>query len=146
MNNLSRLYTDIKAFAESHNMINEFILVGSEEDISQLELQFRSLVLIPLEANISRELNNPTYTLDFGAIVIDRTIYGDEQAYISSVEENLFVMGQLQDYLLQNSEFVNFDQVEISSSSDQAYNVTIAMTDFTVELARHPYSRDIDNS
>ena len=145
MNNLSRLYTSIKGFADSHNMVNEFILVGSEEEVSKLTLQYRTLVLIPLEANISRELNNPTYSLDFGVIVIDRTIQGDEEAYVSSTEENLFIMGQLQDYLLQESENVDFQAVELASSSDTDYNVTVAMANFTVELARKPYIRDIDN-
>ena len=69
----------------------------------------------------------------------------DELSYIQSTEENIFIMGQLQDYLTQQGEDVEFDDVELNSSVSEDYNVTIAMTDFTVNLARKPYNRGIDN-
>jgi len=145
MNNLTKLYSEIKAFAESHNMINEFILVSSEDDLQSRVFNYRTLVMLPLEANLSRELNNPIYNLDFGVIVIDKCPLDDDLAFISSSEENIFIIGQLQDYLLQDGKDVNFDNVELTTGIANDYNVTIAMADFIVSLTRQPYVRDIDN-
>lgn len=145
MNNLTQLYRQIKGFAEDHLMINEFILVSSEDELAQRELNYRAMIMLPLEANLSRELSNPVYTLDFGIIIIDKTLIEDELSYIQSTEENIFIMGQLQDYLTQQGEDVEFDDVELNSSVSEDYNITIAMTDFTVSLARRPYNRGIDN-
>lgn len=145
MNNLTQLYQQIKGFAEDHLMINEFMLVSSEDELSQREFNYRAMIMLPLEANLSRELSRPIYTLDFGIIIIDKTLIEDELSYIQSTEENIFIMGQLQDYLSQQGEDVDFDDVELTSSVSDDYNITIAMTDFKVNLARKPYNRGIDN-
>jgi hypothetical protein len=145
MNNLTQLYQQIKGFAEDHLMINEFLLISSEDELSQRELNYRAMIMLPLEANLSRELSSPIYTLDFGIIVIDKTLIENELSYVQSTEENIFIMGQLQDYLSQQGEDVDFDDVELTSSVSDDYNITIAMTDFKVNLARKPYNRGIDN-
>lgn len=145
MNNLTQLYQKIKAFADDHGMINEFILVSSEDELSKKDISYRAMVMLPLEANLSRELNNPIYSLDFGVIIIDKTILEDELSHVSSTEENIFIVGQLQDYLLQDDEDVEFGDVELNSSVLEDYNITMAMTDFTVNLARKPYNRGINN-
>ena len=144
MNNLTKLYKQIKDFAENHNMIKEFILLSSEDEINQRELNYRSMILMPLEANLSRELNNPSYSLDFGIIIVDRTFRNDSLSRILSVEENLMVVGQLQDYLLQLGEDVNFQEVELTSAEKEDYNVTVALCDFSATLARNIYQKDID--
>jgi len=126
-------------------MVNEFILVGSESDIQNLEFNYRSLVMIPLEANISRELSSPIYTLDFGIIVIDKFLADEDFAQILTAEENINVIGQLQDYLLQSNKDVNFDTVELTTGMAEDYNISIAMTDFSVNIARGPYIRHINN-
>lgn len=144
MNSLTQLYGKIKTFAESHYMVNEFILVGSENDISNIELNYRSLIMMPLEANISRELNSPIYTLDFGIIVIDKYLTDEYSSQISSSEENINVIGQLQDFLLQEGNDVSFDSVELTNGIADDYNVSIAMADFSVNIARLPYTRDIN--
>jgi len=144
MNNLVSLYNDIKAFAEGHRMVNQFLLIGSEDDINQREFDYRTLIMMPLEANLSRDLNSPVYSLDFGVIVIDKTIVGDDLAYIQSSEENINVIGQLQDYLLQRNRDVDFENVEMTTSMDNDYNITVSMADFSVNLARSPYLKDIN--
>ncbi len=145
MNNLTQLYQQIKGFAEDHLMINEFLLISSEDELSQRELNYRAMIMLPLEANLSRELSSPIYTLDFGIIIIDKTLIENELSYVQSTEENIFIMGQLQDYLSQQGEDVDFDDVELTSSVSDDYNITIAMTDFKVNLARKPSNRGIDN-
>ena len=144
MNNLVSLYNDIKAFAEGHRMVNQFLLIGSEDDINQREFDYRTLIMMPLEANLSRDLNSPVYSLDFGVIVIDKSIVGDDLAYIQSSEENINVIGQLQDYLLQRNRDVDFENVEMTTSMDNDYNITVSMADFSVNLARSPYLKDIN--
>ena len=144
MNTLTRLYSDIKNFADSHGMVNQFLLLGSENDINQKEFEYRTLIMIPLEANLSRDLNSPIYTLDFNITLIDKIISDDDSSYISSTQENINVIGQLQDYMLQRQEDVSFDNIEITTGMAEDYNITIAMCDFTVNLARSPYIKDID--
>jgi len=144
MNNLVRLYNDIKTFSEDHKMVNEFVMVGSEDEINQREFNYRTLIMMPLEANLSRDLNSPVYTLEFGVIVIDKTILENDLSYISSTEENVNVIGQLQDYLMQQGLDVDFESVEITTSMAEDYNITIAMTDFSATLARSIYLKDIN--
>ena len=57
MNNLRGIYEAIKDFGESHRMINEVLLVKSEEELEGREFNYRTMVMMPLEANISREQN-----------------------------------------------------------------------------------------
>ena len=144
MNSLSELYKTIKEFSESHNMVNEFLLLGSEEEINSIEFNYRSLIMIPLEANLSRELSSPIYTLDFGIIVIDRIPENNALSSILSSEENINVIGQLQDYLIQLDKDVNFQNVELSTAISEDYNLNVAIADFSINIAREPYVKDID--
>lgn len=145
MNNLTELYNNIKDFAESHNMVNEFFLARDDKDLRNREFNYRTIAMMPLEANISRELNSPTYTLDFALILLDKVIYEDESNNVSVIEENLFIIGQLQDHLIQEGYDVEFDTVDVMSMKEGSYTVSSAMTDFTVVLARKPYILGIDN-
>lgn len=145
MNNLTELYSKIKSFADDHNMVNEFFVANTEDDLNNREFNFKTLALLLLEANISRDLNSPIYTLDFGAIVIDKIGEDDDLESIISSEENLFVIGQLQDYLIQEGYDVDFGEVELVSAMGEEYNITSAMSDFSVVLARKPYTRGIDS-
>jgi len=145
MNNLTELYKKIKTFADEHNMINEFFVANTEDDLNNREFSFKTLALLLLEANISRDLNSPIYTLDFGAIVIDKVGENNDLESIGSSEENLFVIGQLQDYLIQQGYDVSFGDVELVSSMGEEYNITSAMSNFSVVLARKPYTRGIDS-
>ena len=86
MNNLTELYSKIKSFADDHNMVNEFFVANTEEDLNNREFNFKTLALLLLEANISRDLNSPIYTLDFGAIVIDKIGEDDDLESIISSE------------------------------------------------------------
>lgn len=144
MNNLTELYEEIKSFADNHNMVNQFIMTASEDDLQQEEFNYRTLVMIPSASNLSRDLNSPVYTLSFTLVVIDRTLLDDSLASISSIEENIFIVGQLQDKLLQLGREVEFNEIELMSSSFEDYNITTAFCDFDVVLPRNPYIRGID--
>ena len=146
MNNLYDIYTILKGFADDHNMINEFVYAKSEDDLNNLEFDYRSIILITLEANITRQLNSPVYTLDFGVIVLDKVPVRDDYASIRSTEENIFVIGQLQDYLLQQNIDTDFESVDLYTSVGEEYNITSATADFSVTIARKPYIKHIDNN
>lgn len=144
MNNLTELYIKIKDFASGHHMVNEFFLARSEDDLRNREFDYRTLSILPLEANISRDLNSPVYTLDFAAIILDKMIYEDELNTVSVIEENLFIIGQLQDHLIQEGYDVNFDNVDVLSMKEGDYTISSAVCEFQVVLARKPYKLDID--
>lgn len=145
MKTLSDLYGEVKTFAQSHPLVNEFVLVSSEEDLETREFEFRSLVLIPSRSNISRESNRPTYEITFSVVVFDRVDRKEDMSIILSSEENIFVIGQLQDYLLQelDDSDVEFNDIDIVNAAGTDYNVTSAVCEFTVALPRSPYNKII---
>lgn len=145
MNNLYDTYAVIKEFAQDHNMINEFVYVKSEDELRDLEFDYRSMVIMPLEANITRRLNNPIYTLDFGVVVLDKVSKGDDYESVVSTEENIFVIGQLQDYLLQQNIDSDFETIDLYTAVGDDYNITSATADFSINIARKPYKGNIDN-
>jgi hypothetical protein len=143
MNNLLELYDTTSNFADRHRMISEFGVLGSEEEIGSVEFEYRSMQLVVSSSNISRELNRPTYTIDFSLIVMDKTVAGDARARLLSSEENIFVIGQYQDYLLQKDQDVEFNDVEIVSIDDEDYVITVAYCDFSVNFSRKGYTNSI---
>ena len=144
MNNLSDFYQLVKDFCDSHNMINEFLFLGSSEDLSNREFNYRSIVLIPSGSNISRDLSRPIYTLSFDTAVLDKCPSGDELSLVKSTEENLFVVGQLQDYLIQIDENCYIEDVDVLNYMSEDENVTSAMFTLTVSFARANYNIGID--
>jgi hypothetical protein len=144
MNNLSDFYQLIKEFCTDHNMINQFLFLGSEEDLENREFNYRSVILIPSKSNVSRDLSRPIYTLSFDAAVLDKCISSDELAFVKSTEENLFVVGQLQDYLIQQDENCYIEDVDVMNISSEDENITSAMFEVTVSFARNNYKKGID--
>lgn len=144
MNNLRGIYDAVKDFGERHEMVNEVILVKSDSELEGREFNYRTMVMMPLEANISREDSAPAYYIDFGIVLIDKVPAENDEASINSVDENIFVIGQLQDHLQAEDYDVDFGDVELSSEAIDDYNITIAVADFTFTLARKPYNRTIN--
>lgn len=144
MNNLRGIYEAVKDFGERHEMVNEVILVKSDSELEGREFNYRTMVMMPLEANISREDSAPAYYIDFGIVLIDKIPAENDEASINSVDENIFVIGQLQDHLQAEDYDVDFGDVELSSEAIDDYNITIAVADFTFTLARKPYNRTIN--
>jgi len=119
-------------------------MAASEEELQEYDFNYRTMVLIPSSSNLSRDLNSPVYTLSFVTVVMDKTINRDSAASIQSIEENIFVIGQLQDKLLQLGIEVNFDEIELMNTLLEDYNVTTAFADFSVVLPRSPYIKGIN--
>ena len=85
MNNLTDLYNEIKNFAESHEMVNEFIFAVSEDDLQHHNFNYRTMVMVPSSSNLSRDLNSPVYTLSFSVVLLDKSIKDDSLSSIKSI-------------------------------------------------------------
>jgi len=145
MNNLSDFYQLVKDFCENHNMINEFLFLGSEQELENREFNYRTFVMIPSNSNISRDLSRPVYTLSFDCALLDKSVGDSEIALVKSTEENLFVVGQLQDYLIQEDETCYIDDVDVVNMIGEDENITSAMFELTMSFARKNYNAGIDN-
>ena len=145
MNDLVTIYELFKAFGDSHGMINEFKLIGSLEDLQNIEVSHRGMYVNLDSANVSRSGNSPIYDVTFNVIVIDRVPLYDELALMNSNQENLFVMGQLQDYFGQNLlGEERFDEVNLQGFSADDYNITTATANCSFSVGRNPDNRGID--
>lgn len=144
MNNLSAFYDTIKGFCDDHNMVNQFLLLGSERDLEGKEFDYRTFVMIPSRSNISRDLARPIYSLTFDCVILDKCKSEDPLASINSTEENIFVVGQLQDFLTQEGENCYVEDVEVENYITEDTNVTSVYFELTVAFARKNYNAGID--
>lgn len=138
------LYDLTKAFAEKHRMINEFGVLGSEDELSSMDYEYRSMQLLVQKSNISRELNSPVYQIDLSVIVLDKLNGDDDRAMMLATEENIFVISQYQDYMLQIDGDVSFEDIEVVSVEMEDETVAVAFCNFTVRFGRKPYTNEIN--
>jgi len=146
MNNLSDFYRKVKTFCEDHNMINEFMMLNSLNDIDGRVFNYRTLVIVPSGSNISRDLNRPIYDLSFECALLDKCPNNSEESSVMSIEENLFVVGQLQDFLIQEDENCYFDEITVDGYVSENENITGALFEITMSFARKGYNVGIDNA
>lgn len=145
MTDLLSIYKLFEEFGTSHNMVDEFKLLNSLEDLEKMEMKYRGMYIALNDANISRENSNPVYDISIDIVVVDRVALNEPVGLINSNQENLFVMGQLQDYFIQNlSGEQNFQEVNIQGFSDDDYNITAAISNATFVVGRTPYIKGID--
>lgn len=146
MNNLSDFYRLVKDFCDDHNMINEFMMLNSLNDIDGRTFNYRTFIIVPSSSNVSRELNRPIYTLRFECALLDRCMNNSEEGSIMSIEENLFVVGQIQDFLIQQDQNCYFEEVSVDGYISEDENITGALFEFEVSFARKGYNSHIDNA
>lgn len=145
MTDLLSIYKLFEEFGTSHNMVDEFKLLNSLEDLEKMEMKYRGMYIALNDANISRENSNPVYDISIDIVIVDRVALNEPVGLINSNQENLFVMGQLQDYFIQNlSGEQNFQDVNIQGFSDDDYNITAAISNATFVVGRTPYIKGID--
>lgn len=136
MRTLLEFYDAVRNFATSHTMINEFGVLGNEEELAGMEFNYRSMQLLVSKANISRALNAPTYTMEFSVIVLDKTIEDDDRAELMASEENMFVIAQFQDYLTQQDATVEFEDIDFVTIENEDHNIVTAFSTFSVTFDR----------
>ena len=145
MNDLTTIYELFEQFGTNHSMVNEFKLLNSLEDLESIEINHRGLFISLEDANISRDSGNPVYDINFNIVIVDKVAVDDPLGLINSNQENLFVMGQLQDYFIQNLDGEqSFQEVSMRGFSSEDYNITASVSNATFVVGRSPYLRDIN--
>ena len=145
MNDLTTIYELFEQFGQSHHMVNEFKLLNSLEDLENIEINHRGLFIALEDANISREGGNSVYDVNFNVIIVDKVLLNNPLALINSNQENLFVMGQLQDFFIQNlNGEQSFQEVSMRGFSSVDYNITASVSNATFVTGRSPYLKGID--
>lgn len=145
MNDLTTIYELFEQFGTNHSMVNEFKLLNTLEDLEDIEINHRGLFISLEDANISREDANPVYDVNFNIVIVDKVAVDDPLGLINSNQENLFVMGQLQDYFIQNLDGEqSFQEVSMRGFSSEDYNITASISNATFIVGRSTSLKDID--
>lgn len=145
MTDLTSIYELFNEFGSNHNMISEFKLLNSLDDLENIDMDYRGMYIALNDADISREDGNPVYDVNFDIVLVDRVAKNNPQALMNSNQENLFVMGQLQDYFVQNLDGEqSFREVSMRGFSSEDYNITSAVSSATFIIGRSPYIKGID--
>ena len=145
MNDLIDIYELFEQFGTNHNMITEFKLLNTLDDLEKIEMDYRGMYIALNAADISRENASPVYDVSFDIVVVDRVPLNDPKALVSSNQENLFVVGQLQDYFIQYLQGEqSFGEVSLRGFSADDYNITAAISSATFVVGRNTYVKGID--
>lgn len=145
MNDLITIYELFEQFGTDHSMVNEFKLLNSIEDLQDIEISHRGLYISLDNANISRDDGSSVYEVNFDIVIVDKVPLNEPKALMNSNQENLFVMGQLQDYFIQNLDGEqSFQEVSMRGFSAEDFNITSSISNATFIVGRNPYLRDID--
>ena len=146
MRELKNIVGTIKTFGEGHRMINQVLFIKYDQEIDHLTFKYRTLLMHIDSARIPRDQGEPVYEVDLNLFILDKTIKDDDMAYIESSQENLFILGQLQDFLQQS--FPNYDfeinDVDMSPVSTPEYNLTGATTVLTIRVDRNPFQNEVN--
>lgn len=146
MNDLKEIYNTLLEFGENHNMVNQALFLMHESELEHIDIEFRCLVFIVSSSNLSRELNSPSYSIEFDVMVMDKVDRWDNMRNFESVQENIFVLGQLQDYMQQNDMEVQMEEIDLINESADDYNITSAASSISFTLSRPCYDREVDTS
>lgn len=134
-----------ETFANNHRMVNDFRYLTDADEVDGLNVDYRTLIVSPSVASIDRLENTPIYSISFVIAVIDKCQHSNKYSSILSTQENLFVLGQLQDYIQQATAYdYSFGNVQLTGSTADDYNITAAITDLSVVASRLPFNREID--
>ena len=135
MTTLFDFYKHLKGFAEGHRMIEAFKVVGSIEEVDTMNVDSRSLFISVESSNISHKLN--TNKVTFALFVVDKCLADDQESLVISMQENLFVVGQVQDFILSLDNDVEFEEVSIAQAPTDEYNLTAAVCSFEVDFDKN---------
>lgn len=136
MNNyISTFSKDLKNFADEHRMIDSVKFISGESELDNMVFDVKTLLVSMLSANLDNEDGRPVYDVEYVIAIIDKSpngLYGNS----STVEENLFVMSQLQDYLQQEGWSVVFGDVDIQGNWDASGDLVATIGSATAQFGR----------
>lgn len=138
MNELSHLAKSIKNFCDSHSMVESFEYVDDVARIEQLGSAFRRVIIFPL----SYEINADTYLVSFGLVVQDKLRGLDFVAHIKSQEANMYIIGELEEYLYQIDNDITITDTTFvpDDTNDAGENVTAAVATINAQFHRYRYT------
>lgn len=116
-------------------MIRVFKVIGSIEEVDTTNVDARSVFVSVESTNISHR--NNTSKVTFALFVVDKSISEDEDALVLSMQENIFVIGQVQDFILSIDNDVDFGEVTIAQAPNTDYNLTAAVCTFEVDFDKN---------
>jgi hypothetical protein len=130
MTSLFDFYKELRGFAEGHRMVDFFKVVGSIEDIDFLNLDHRSMFISVESTDLAHQNNMMGVT--FNLFLVDKCISDDQDSLVISIQENLFVVGQVQDFILSLDQDVEFNEVVVAQAPETEYTSTAAICTFKV--------------
>lgn len=116
-------------------MIRVFKVIGSIEEVDTMNVDARSLFISVESTNISHR--NNTSKVTFALFVVDKSFSDDEDALVLSMQENIFVIGQVQDFILSIDNDVEFGEVTIAQAPSTDYNLSAAVCTFEVDFDKN---------
>lgn len=136
MNNyISTFSKDLKDFADEHRMLDAVKFISGEAELDNMVFDRKTLLVSMLSANLDNEDGRPVYDVEYVIAIIDKSpngLYGNS----STVEENLFVMSQLQDYLQQEGWSVVFGDIDIQGNWDASGDLVATIGSATAQFGR----------
>lgn len=146
MKDLSKIMQDIKGFAESHRMVEDYKFIESVDILDRMQLKYRTLATLISGVRMSRTDGNPIYETDILVFMFDKAIAGEDDSVISSMQENLFVLSQLQDFLQQEGEYdfelSGVDQQPLISNENE--HITGLSATLTIIADRSIYIKELN--
>lgn len=134
MSNISQLYNSISGFLDGHRMVQEFKLLGSVDELDAVNYKPRSVFLVVDSTDISRE--NNLVGVNCSIIVLDKSFKNNPESLILSLQENVFVIGQVQDFILSEDHTCEFFEISTTTADQSEYTTTAAVCRFSVYFDR----------
>ena len=134
-NYITTFTTDIDKFGVQHPMLKGVEWIRSETDLDNMVFDKKTIVFMIDSANINNEDGSPVYEVRFITAVIDKGMT-ERRASSWVVEESLFVISQLQDYVQNIGWSVIFGEVDIQTDFDNSGELVVLSTSFTAQFSR----------
>tara|TARA_R110000787_G_scaffold198074_1_gene309268 strand:- start:21098 stop:21532 length:435 start_codon:yes stop_codon:yes gene_type:complete len=134
-NYISTFSKNLKTFADAHLMVDDIQFISSEKELDNLVFDRKTIVVMMISADLNNEDGRPIYDVDYIVAVIDKGadgMYGKS----STIEESLFVVSQLQDYLQQVGWSAVFGTVDIQTDWDESGELVAVMAEMTAQFGR----------
>lgn len=148
MNDFSNVVKLVMKFGVEHSMIEEVVFLSTPERVADHSFKETGLYIVPDTADITRREGSPIYTLRFLVGVVQKFSTRDIETELNAHSTALFVLGELNDYLLQN--LPSSSDADISNAafdglanSNDGGSVCFLDGSLEIELPRAPYNRTL---
>lgn len=134
-NYISTFSKNLETFADSHLMVDEISFVSSERELDNMVFNGKTMVVMMLSADLDNENGKPTYDVEYVIGIIDKGADG-KYGKSSTIEESLFIVSQLQDYLQQLEWSAVFGTVDIQTDWDESGELVAIIASVTAQFGR----------